>query len=251
MKLRSDSWAAAFSEEQIEQAYAIAIKANPRHACIPQLSDTFNCAAPSKTAFYRWLGVVEKESWRWRLKHAVSVAKTMEAALPDDADAIYRNSLVALGVDAAVQADPKIAIAIGKTLKALNTDREARLLAQIEQLVAEEAAVRSAGFAALDAPRRRIVVAPRTALPRQDVVAGEANWLLPPPAAPIRIEVKLRAREAPRGAEARWDAAAGLLHLVLDEPNVVAPGQACVLYAGPRVLAGGFIRPAQARDRDA
>jgi hypothetical protein len=141
MKLRSDSWAAAFSEEQIEQAYAIAIKANPRHACIPQLSDTFNCAAPSKTAFYRWLGVVEKESWRWRLKHAVSVAKTMEAALPDDADAIYRNSLVALGVDAAVQADPKIAIAIGKTLKALNKDREARLLAQIEQLKANLAQI--------------------------------------------------------------------------------------------------------------
>ena len=105
--------------------------------------------------------------------------------------------------------------------------------------------------AALDAPRRRIVVAPRAALPRQDVVAGELNWLIPPPAGPIRVEVKLRAREAPRGAEARWDEATGLLHLVLDEPNVVAPGQACVLYNGPRVLAGGFIRSALERDRNA
>ena len=82
-------------------------------------------------------------------------------------------------------------------------------------------------------------------------MAGEVNWLIPPPAAPIRVAAKLRAREAPRGAEARWDAATGELHLLLDEPNVVAPGQACVLYDGPRVLAGSFIRPAQARDRDA
>jgi hypothetical protein len=28
----------------------------------------------------------------------------------------------------------------------------------------------------------------------------------------------------------------------LDTPNVVAPGQACVLYDGERVLAGSFIR---------
>jgi tRNA-specific 2-thiouridylase len=38
---------------------------------------------------------------------------------------------------------------------------------------------------------------------------------------------------------------------MLDEPNVVAPGQACVLYDGPRVLAGGFIRSTLELDRDA
>jgi len=95
---------------------------------------------------------------------------------------------------------------------------------------------------ALDATRRRVVVGPRTALPRPEVVVGEVNWLVPPPAGPIRVAVKLRGREAPRGAVADWDAAAGLLRVALDEPNVVAPGQACVLYDGDRVLAGGFIR---------
>lgn len=97
---------------------------------------------------------------------------------------------------------------------------------------------------ALDAPRRRVVVGPRAALPRAEVLAGEVNWLIPPPAAPIRVQAKLRGREAPRGATASWDAARGLLRLDLDEPNVVAPGQACVLYDGDRVLAGGFIRAA-------
>lgn len=98
--------------------------------------------------------------------------------------------------------------------------------------------------AALDAPRRRVVVGPRAALPRAEVLAGEVNWLIAPPDRPIRVEAKLRGREAPRGATATWDAAAGLLRLRLDVPNVVAPGQACVLYEGDRVLAGGFIRAA-------
>jgi tRNA-specific 2-thiouridylase len=94
----------------------------------------------------------------------------------------------------------------------------------------------------IDATRRRIVVGPRAALPRAEVLAGEVNWLRDPPPAPIRVGAKLRGRESPRPATAAWDAVAGLLRLTLDEPNVVAPGQACVLYEGDRVLAGGFIR---------
>jgi hypothetical protein len=43
---------------------------------------------------------------------------------------------VALGVDAAVQHDPKFAIAIGRTLSALNKDREDRLARQIVDLKA-------------------------------------------------------------------------------------------------------------------
>jgi hypothetical protein len=136
--MRADSWAGKLSEDQIEKAYALAIDHSPRHAAIPSIVEAFGLKVrPSKTAFYRWLGTTEKDSWRWRLKHAVSVARTMESALPDDADAIYRNSLVALGVDAAVQQDPKIAIAIGKTLNAMNKDREARLQQQIVDLKAK------------------------------------------------------------------------------------------------------------------
>jgi len=96
----------------------------------------------------------------------------------------------------------------------------------------------------IEAARRRVVVAPRAALPRSDLVAADANWLAAPPTAPLRVTAKLRARETPRPATAEWDHAAALLRVTLDEPNVVAPGQACVLYAGDRVLAGAFIRAA-------
>jgi tRNA-specific 2-thiouridylase len=95
---------------------------------------------------------------------------------------------------------------------------------------------------AVDAPRRRILVGPRAALPRREAVAGEVNWLVPPPAAPVAVQVKLRARQAARPAVARWDEAAGLLHLALEEADVVAPGQAAVLYDGPRVIGAGFLR---------
>uniref|UniRef100_UPI001F025C42 tRNA 2-thiouridine(34) synthase MnmA n=1 Tax=Falsiroseomonas oryziterrae TaxID=2911368 RepID=UPI001F025C42 len=44
---------------------------------------------------------------------------------------------------------------------------------------------------ALDAARRRVVVGPRAALPRPEVEVGEVNWLVAPPAAPLRVQAKL------------------------------------------------------------
>jgi tRNA-specific 2-thiouridylase len=107
--------------------------------------------------------------------------------------------------------------------------------------------------AGVDAPRRRIIVAPRGALETREAIAGEMNWLIDPPAAALRCTAKLRAREAPRAVTLAWDAAAGLARLALDEPGIVAPGQACVLYDGDRVLGGGFLRAQNAVDgaRDA
>ncbi|MBP0465786.1 tRNA 2-thiouridine(34) synthase MnmA [Roseomonas sp. PWR1] len=96
--------------------------------------------------------------------------------------------------------------------------------------------------AGVDAGKRRIVVAPRGSLETGEAVAGEMNWLIDPPAAPLRCQAKLRAREAPRDATVTWDAAAGLARIALDVPGIVAPGQACVLYDGDRVLGGGFLR---------
>ena len=96
--------------------------------------------------------------------------------------------------------------------------------------------------AGVDAPRRRVIVAPRRAIETIEAMAGEMNWLIDPPAVPLRCTAKLRAREAPRPVTVAWDAASGQAHLTLDEAGIVAPGQACVLYDGDRVLAGGFLR---------
>ncbi len=58
----------------------------------------------------------------------------------------------------------------------------------------------------------------------------------------MRCAVKLRAREAPHRAtvHATPDGA----EVLLDEPALAAPGQACVFYDGERMLGGGFIRAA-------
>ncbi len=98
--------------------------------------------------------------------------------------------------------------------------------------------------AALDAPRRRVVVAHKAALPQAEVVAGEVNWLWTPPEGRFSAEVKLRAREQPQPCTAEWDAVAGLLRVRPEAPAIAAPGQGCVLYAGNRLLGGGFIRRA-------
>ncbi len=91
---------------------------------------------------------------------------------------------------------------------------------------------------ALDAARRRVVVGPRDTGTRE-VALREVNWLVAPPAR-LRCEVRLRARDGLRGAEVV--ATADGVAVTLDEAALAAPGQACVFYAGSRVLGGGFVR---------
>jgi tRNA-specific 2-thiouridylase len=91
--------------------------------------------------------------------------------------------------------------------------------------------------------RRRIVVGPRGTGTRA-MVLREVNWLVPMPAHDLRCAVKLRAREEPREALVRI--VEGVTTVVLDEPALPAPGQACVFYLGSRVLGGGIITRAAA-----
>lgn len=88
----------------------------------------------------------------------------------------------------------------------------------------------------IDAARRRIEVGPRNTGTRH-VRLTETNWLVAVPAEPIRAQVKLRARAEPQPAVV--DMVAGAV--ILDDPSLAAPGQACVAYDGTRVLGGGFI----------
>ena len=96
--------------------------------------------------------------------------------------------------------------------------------------------------AALDVPRRRVVVAHRAALGQAELALGEVNWLVAPPEGPFRCEAKLRGQAQPEPCLAEWDGVA--LRLRPDAPAVAAPGQAAVLYHGSRVIAGSFIRAA-------
>ncbi len=88
----------------------------------------------------------------------------------------------------------------------------------------------------VDAARRRLVVGPRDG-GRTGLRLRDMNWLVPPGA--FRCQVKLRAREAPHGAVVRPDGDGAWV--TLDRPALAAPGQACVMYDGERMLGGGFI----------
>lgn len=92
---------------------------------------------------------------------------------------------------------------------------------------------------ATDPGRRRVVVGPREHGTR-DVSLREVNWLIDPPDEPLGCTVKLRAHEIPRPARVR--AVDGGASVQLAEPALPAPGQACVFYAGDRVLGGGIIQ---------
>ena len=87
---------------------------------------------------------------------------------------------------------------------------------------------------------RRVVIGPRARGAVHEVSLRNMNWLIPPPEEDLRCMVQIRAREEVRAATVRRTVDGALV--TLDEPAMPAPGQACVLYDGSRVLGGGFIR---------
>jgi tRNA-specific 2-thiouridylase len=91
---------------------------------------------------------------------------------------------------------------------------------------------------ALDPAARRVVVGPRDAGATR-IRLRETNWLASPAPPGFRCTVKLRARDEQRPATVCADADGATV--VLDEPALPAPGQACVMYDGDRMLGGGFI----------
>jgi tRNA-specific 2-thiouridylase len=94
--------------------------------------------------------------------------------------------------------------------------------------------------------RARVVVGPRSALLCRFAELSGVNWLGAGaiPAEGVDLEVKHRAQEpaVPARLEAAGD---GRARVAFAAPQAgVAPGQACVFYAGSRVLGGGWIERA-------
>jgi tRNA-specific 2-thiouridylase len=98
----------------------------------------------------------------------------------------------------------------------------------------------------LEPDQRCVVVGPKSALLCRSAELSEVNWLgegaMPPDG--IAVEVKHRAQESP--VPARLEPAGhGRARARFEQPQAgVAPGQACVFYAGSRVLGGGWIEDA-------
>ena len=95
----------------------------------------------------------------------------------------------------------------------------------------------------LEPGTRRVVVGPRAALASSSLTMREVNWIGPAPdtgrARPCTVKLRsaqppIRATATPLGdGRARVDLAA--------PAEAIAPGQACVMYDGDRVLGGGWI----------
>jgi tRNA-specific 2-thiouridylase len=96
---------------------------------------------------------------------------------------------------------------------------------------------------ALDANRRRVIVGPRAALAVAAIELAEVNWLDAAPLGdvPRPVTVRVRSTHGPVPATVRAGRAGAVVTFATPEYGV-APGQACVLYDGSRVLGGGWIR---------
>jgi tRNA-specific 2-thiouridylase len=87
----------------------------------------------------------------------------------------------------------------------------------------------------LEPGAKRLVVGPRRALAVSAAMLDDINWIGEGHEGPVAVKVRSLAKPVP----ARF--AAGTV--TFDQPEYgVAPGQAAVLYAGDRVLGGGWIR---------
>lgn len=108
----------------------------------------------------------------------------------------------------------------------------------------------------LDAPTRRVVVGPREALRTHRIVLREINWIGDGAidhavGDGLEMFVRVRSTRAPQAAWLRHIDGHYEVELIAGEEGV-SPGQACVFYDAPsgraRVLGGGFIQTASAKD---
>jgi tRNA-uridine 2-sulfurtransferase len=91
---------------------------------------------------------------------------------------------------------------------------------------------------AVDPVRGEVRVGPREAAERTELRVRDLRWLAPRRES-LSAAVQVRHRGTPIPAEIVIEDSTATVRLT--EPTVAAPGQAAVIYAGDRVLAGGWI----------
>ncbi len=93
----------------------------------------------------------------------------------------------------------------------------------------------------IDAATRDVVLGPRQALERQTLSASGANWLTDAPVDRFEAEVQIRYNSSSQPAEVIPISEHQFQVQFHSPASGVAPGQLCVVYAGDRVLGGGWI----------
>jgi tRNA-specific 2-thiouridylase len=93
----------------------------------------------------------------------------------------------------------------------------------------------------IDAAQRRVLVGPKRLLGVAAARIVETNRIGPVPQGPVSAKVRSLARPVPVTLEGNLGEGADLVICFASAEYGVAPGQAAVLYAGERVLGGGWI----------
>lgn len=93
----------------------------------------------------------------------------------------------------------------------------------------------------LERDTRRVVIGTHEELACQRLTARDVNWLINPPQAPLRCDVKIRYLSQPVAATIEPAGEDRFTALLAEPKHGVAPGQAAVCYDGDRVLGGGWI----------
>lgn len=94
----------------------------------------------------------------------------------------------------------------------------------------------------IQADANRVVLALWEELFHCELTAHSMNWLIDPPAAPIRASVRVRHTKWENPPCTATPLPGGRIHILADEPlRAPARGQAAVLYDGDRLLGGGVI----------
>ncbi len=94
---------------------------------------------------------------------------------------------------------------------------------------------------AIDAPSRRVIAGPRRLLAVSAARLVETNRIGPLPEGPLLAKVRSLAKPVPVSLEGSPGDGGEATIRFLDPEYGVAPGQAAVLYAGDRVVGGGWI----------
>jgi len=94
----------------------------------------------------------------------------------------------------------------------------------------------------LDAGLGQVVVGPKAALRRRHIPIRDANWLdYLPPIDGRQVQAQIRSTHSPVSAQLGVGEGGVKAVELLSAQEAVAPGQACVIYDGERVLGGGWI----------
>ncbi len=98
----------------------------------------------------------------------------------------------------------------------------------------------------IDAPGRRVMVGPRSLLGVAAARVTETNRIGPLPDAPLTAKVRSLAKPVPITLEGPFGGGAETTIRFANPEYGVAPGQAAVIYAGDRVVGGGWIEGTEA-----